>query len=96
LPDFLLVPSDCEYAAETSALLHRISGFNRAGVIYDPIADCVSHCGFFDFQITAGGIELKAEDRRHLAISCLDDFEKILSSPWQNEPASGERDPPVR
>ena len=32
--------------AETSALSHRISYLNRVGVIYDPIADCVSHREF--------------------------------------------------
>ena len=34
-----------------------------------------------DFQIPAGDIELRAEERRPLAISWLDDFEKILSNP---------------
>ena len=68
--------------AETSALSHGISlDLNCAGIIYDPIADRVSHRGFADFQIPAGGIELRAEDRRCRAISCLDDFVKVLSNP---------------
>jgi len=67
--------------AETSVLSHGISDFICLGVIYDPIADCVSHREFADFQIPAGDIELRAEERRPLAISWLDDFEKILSNP---------------
>ena len=64
-----------------SVLSHRISDFKRVGVIFDPIADSVSHRGFADFQIPAGCIELRAEDRRRHAISCLDDLAKVLSNP---------------
>ena len=68
--------------AEPRALSHGVSfDFNRVGVIYDPVADCVSNRTFADFQIPAGDIELRAEKRRPLAISWLDDFEKILSNP---------------
>ena len=67
--------------AETSALSHRISYLNRVGVIYDPIADCVSHRGFADFQIPAGDIELRAEERSRLAISWFAEFEKVMSNP---------------
>ncbi len=76
--------------AEPGAFSHGVSlDFNCVGIIYDPIAYCVSHRRFADFKIPTGNVKLRTEDRRCPAISCLDDLKKVprlAFFEWEKQP----------